>query len=58
MRLQQALQRHPGASLLEAELEEEECRYVYEIELLTRDGVARELELDARDGTLLKDEVD
>lgn len=56
--LQQALQRHPGASLLEAELEEEEGRYVYEIELLTRDGVARELELDARDGTLLKDEVD
>ncbi|MCW3149728.1 PepSY domain-containing protein [Stutzerimonas stutzeri] len=56
--LQQALERHPGARLLEAELEEEDGRYVYEIELLTSGGVARELELDARTGTLLKDEVD
>jgi len=56
--LQQALQRHPGAHLLEAELEEEDERYVYEIELLTGEGVARELELDARTGEVLKDEVD
>jgi uncharacterized membrane protein YkoI len=56
--LQPALARYPGARLLEAELEEENDRYVYEIELLTADGVARELELDARDGRLLKDEED
>ncbi len=56
--LQPALARYPGARLLEAELEEEDDRYVYEIELLTADGVARELELDARDGRLLKDEED
>ncbi|QII99748.1 peptidase [Stutzerimonas balearica] len=56
--LQQALQRHPGAHLLEAELEEEDGRYVYEIELLTTQGVARELEFDARDGRLIKDEED
>ncbi|WP_417788120.1 PepSY domain-containing protein, partial [Stutzerimonas xanthomarina] len=56
--LQQAMARHPGARLLEAELEEEDGVYVYEIELLTADGVARELELDARDGRLLKDEED
>ena len=56
--LQRALERHPGASLLEAELEEEDERYVYEIELLTGEGVARELELDARTGEVLKDEVD
>ena len=47
-----------GASLLEAELEEDDGIYIYEIELLTADGVARELELDARDGRLLKDEED
>lgn len=56
--LNQAMDRHPGARLLEAELEEEDGIYVYEIELLTADGVARELELDARDGRLLKDEED
>ncbi|MBE7375839.1 PepSY domain-containing protein [Pseudomonas lopnurensis] len=56
--LQRALERYPGARLLEAELEEEDGLYVYEIELLTAEGVARELELDARDGRLLKDEED
>ncbi|MCH2341904.1 PepSY domain-containing protein [Pseudomonas sp. NPDC047963] len=56
--LRQAMERHPGARLLEAELEEEDGIFVYEIELLTADGVARELELDARDGRLLKDEED
>jgi uncharacterized membrane protein YkoI len=56
--LQRAMERYPGASLLEAELEEEDGIYVYEIELLTTEGVARELELDARDGRLLKDEED
>jgi uncharacterized membrane protein YkoI len=56
--LQRAMERYPGASLLEAELEEEDGIYVYEIELLTNEGIARELELDARDGRLLKDEED
>ncbi|GAB6390492.1 PepSY domain-containing protein [Stutzerimonas marianensis] len=56
--LQRAMERYPSARLLEAELEEEDGVYVYEIELLTADGVARELELDARDGRLLKDEED
>ena len=31
---------------------------VYEVELLTADGTVRELELDARDGRILKDEVE
>lgn len=56
--LQRATERHPGARLLEAELEEDDGIYVYEIELLTTDGIARELEIDARDGRLLKDEED
>lgn len=56
--LQQVKQRYPGARLLEAELEEDDGLYIYEIELLTADGIARELELDARDGRLIKDEED
>ena len=53
-----ALGRYPGAELLEAELEEEDDVLVYEVELLTADGTVRELELDARDGRILKDEVE
>jgi len=53
-----ALQRYPGSRLLEAELEKEHDAYIYEIELLTAAGVVRELELDARDGRILKDKED
>lgn len=53
-----AMGRYPGAELLEAELEEEDDVLVYEIELLTADGSVRELELDARDGRILKDELE
>lgn len=57
--LMQGLERHyPGATLLEAELEEEDGVLVYEVEILTTTGVVRELELDARDGQILKDEED
>ncbi|PIB41836.1 peptidase [Pseudomonas sp. 2822-15] len=56
-----ALERYPGARLLDAELEEHKdrpVRYIYEIELLTVDGVVREIELDASTGKLLKDKED
>ncbi|MBX9756433.1 MAG: PepSY domain-containing protein [Pseudomonadaceae bacterium] len=61
--MQPALGRYPGATLLEAELEETQSagpagRYIYDIELLTSTGVVRELELDARDGRILQDEED
>ncbi|MEX5687640.1 MULTISPECIES: PepSY domain-containing protein [Pseudomonas] len=56
--LQQALDRYPGAKLLEAELEEKHDVYIYEVELLTTDGVVRELDLDASTGELLKDKED
>lgn len=49
---------YPGSTLLEAELEEEDGVLVYELEILTTSGVVRELELDARNGTILKDEED
>lgn len=42
--------------LLEAELEEEHGRPVYELEWLTPDGRVLEIEIDARDGTLLERE--
>lgn len=47
-----ALARHPGR-LLEAELEHEDGRYIYEIEIVTRDGRVMELEYDGRTGALL-----
>lgn len=53
-----ALEKHAGARLLEVELEDEDGVLVYEVELLTPAGVVRELELDARSGKVLKDEVD
>lgn len=56
--VERALVLYPGATLLEVELEEEDDRLVYEVELLTRDAVVRELEFDARDARLYKDEVD
>ncbi|MEE4671809.1 PepSY domain-containing protein [Pseudomonas alliivorans] len=56
--IKHALGLHPGSKLLEAELEEKHDVYVYEFELLTPQGVVRELKFDARDSRLLKDEED
>ncbi|MDB6143130.1 MAG: peptidase [Pseudomonas sp.] len=56
--IEQALRLYPGAKLLEAELEEKKGAYVYEVELLTAQGVVRELKFDARDSRLLKDKED
>lgn len=52
--------RHPDARLLEADLEEDDDHYLYEIELLTREGVVceLELELDGRTGKIMEDEED
>nr|WP_242455102.1 MULTISPECIES: PepSY domain-containing protein [unclassified Pseudomonas] len=55
--LQRVNERYPQARLLEAELEEEDGQYRYEIEILVGD-VVRELEIGAMDGAILKDEVD
>ncbi|WP_339447629.1 PepSY domain-containing protein [Pseudomonas sp. EA_5y_Pfl2_R50] len=56
--LQQAMDRYPGAKLLEVELEEKHDVYIYEVELLTVQGVARELHLKADTGELVKDKED
>ena len=44
--------RHPGGQLLEAELEFERGRYVYDLKILESDGSVREFEYDARSGAL------
>lgn len=49
---------HPKAQLLEVELEEHHGQYQYDIDLLTAEGVARELTLNARTGDLISDEED
>ena len=56
--LHQAMARHPGARLLEAELEKKHGQYAYEVELVTVEGVVREIKLDASTGALIKDEED
>jgi len=56
--LQQAMDRYPGAKLLEAELEEKHDVYIYEVELLTPEGVVRELDINATNGLLIKDKED
>ena len=56
--IERALERHPKARLLQLELEEKHGRYVYEVELLTVSGQARELKFDALSGELLKDKED
>lgn len=56
--MREPLKRYPGARLLEAELEEEHGEYIYDIELLTSAGIARELDVDARDGRIIHDKED
>ncbi|WP_339420011.1 MULTISPECIES: PepSY domain-containing protein [unclassified Pseudomonas] len=56
--LDQAMARHPGSRLLEAELEKKHGKYAYEVELVTAEGVVREIKLDASTGALIKDEED
>lgn len=51
--VQRAKAVHPG-KLLDIELEHDDGRYVYELELLDERGVVWELEYDAATGTLLK----
>jgi uncharacterized membrane protein YkoI len=56
--LHTAMSRYPGARLLEAELEKKHGQYAYEVELVTTEGVVREIKLDATNGTLIKDKED
>jgi uncharacterized membrane protein YkoI len=55
--LQQVWVQQPGR-ILEVELEREQERYIYEIELLDDQGVVWELEIDAQSGEILKTELE
>lgn len=48
----------PGERLLEAELERDDGRWIYELELISADGEVREIEVDAATGALLTDDED
>ncbi|MEX0950758.1 MAG: PepSY domain-containing protein [Gammaproteobacteria bacterium] len=48
---------YPGR-IIEIELDEDDGLYVYEIEYVDDDGMVWDLELDARNGELLKREID
>lgn len=56
--LQSALKQHPKAQILEVEFEEEDGKYYYQLEILTKQGIVRDLEIDAYTGRLLKDEIE
>lgn len=51
--IERAREKYTG-TVLETELEEKKGRMIYEIELLERNGVVREMKFDARTGELLK----
>ena len=52
--LQEARGQHPGR-VLESELEQEDGRYVYEVELVDDQGRVREMKFDASTGDVLKE---
>lgn len=51
--VERARKEHDGR-LLESELEREHGRYVYEVEMLDKEGVVWELKYDAKTGELVK----
>jgi len=51
--IERAREKYTG-TVLETELEEKKGRLIYEIELLDKNGVVREMKFDARTGELLK----
>lgn len=53
--LERVRERHPGARVIETELERKGDRYVYEIEIAGDNGVVHELKYDARTAELLEE---
>ncbi len=51
--LERVARQHPG-NVLEVELEREQSRWIYELKLLQPNGGLMKLEVDARDGTVLR----
>ncbi|SDG01447.1 PepSY domain-containing protein [Phytopseudomonas seleniipraecipitans] len=53
-----ALAEHPGGKLEDTELEEEYGRYLYQVEVRDAQNRKWDVELDATDGTILKNHQD
>jgi uncharacterized membrane protein YkoI len=53
-----ALALHPGATLLDTDLDEAYGKYLYQVELEDADGIEWEVELDALSGHVLKNHQD
>ncbi|MBT2339675.1 MULTISPECIES: PepSY domain-containing protein [Pseudomonas] len=53
-----ALAEHPGATVTDAELEEEYGKYIYQLELRDAEGIDWDMELDAVTGKVLKNHQD
>ena len=53
-----ALALHPGGRIEESELEEEYGRYIYQLEVRDAQGVQWDIELDASNGQVLKNQQD
>ncbi|MBT2296145.1 PepSY domain-containing protein [Pseudomonas fluorescens] len=53
-----ALAQHPGATLTDAELEQEYGKYIFQVDLRDAKGIDWELELDAVTGKVLKNHQD
>jgi uncharacterized membrane protein YkoI len=49
---------HVDGAVLEVELERDDGRFVYELEVMDRRGRLREIEVDAATGTILRDRED
>ncbi len=47
-----------AGEILETEFEQKKGRYIYEVEILDKDGQVWELKLDAKTGDLIKMEID
>lgn len=53
-----ALATHPGATITDSELDEEYGKHVYQVDLRDAQGIEWDVELDATNGTVLKDHQD
>ncbi len=53
-----ALAQHAGGKIEETELEEEYGRYIYQVEVRDAQGVQWDIELDASNGQVLKNQQD
>lgn len=57
-RILKQLKNHHQGQVIEVELEHKKTHFIYEIELLSSDGVVTEYSIDARTGKILKQKVE